>query len=310
MSYCLALDAWKDLPLTVETRKVERLNRRARDGAMRSTALVSLAGGGCAGIGEEVTFQTDDLLAPVSAHSWAFSGTAGEFCEWLRAVELFRRPPRYEVVRRYRRWAHEAAALDLALRQAGSTVAELLGLQPRPVRFVVSPPPGFTQEPHGVRLKIDASDLRPDLPVDTIDFKLEGDGSEVALANDLYPRAFLEDPPHVVEAARISWDIPIHSARDIERLPERPAAINVKPARIGSIAELLAVYRLCDRERIAIYGGGQHELGPGRRQIQQLAALFSPDQPNDVAPAAYNYARSSKQLPSSPLTVLGNPGFG
>ena len=37
-----------------------------------------------------------------------------------------------------------------------------------------------------------------------------------------------------------------------------------------------------------MYGGGQFELGIGRTQIQELASLFHPDMPNDVAPAEFN----------------------
>ena len=40
--------------------------------------------------------------------------------------------------RDYRRWAFESAALDLGLRQAGRSLAELVGRPYRPVRFVAS----------------------------------------------------------------------------------------------------------------------------------------------------------------------------
>src|SRR5690606_7529090 len=40
--------------------------------------------------------------------------------------------------RLYRRWALESAALDLALRQAGRSLAEALGRAPAPVEYVVS----------------------------------------------------------------------------------------------------------------------------------------------------------------------------
>ena len=42
------------------------------------------------------------------------------------------------VSRDYRRWAFESAALDLALRQAGTNLAAALGREPRPVNFVNS----------------------------------------------------------------------------------------------------------------------------------------------------------------------------
>src|SRR5258708_3234413 len=38
----------------------------------------------------------------------------------------------------YRRWALESAALDLALRQAGTSLGEAIGRTPKPLRFVVS----------------------------------------------------------------------------------------------------------------------------------------------------------------------------
>ena len=38
----------------------------------------------------------------------------------------------------YRRWAFESAALDLALAQAGRSLADVLGREPRPLNFVVS----------------------------------------------------------------------------------------------------------------------------------------------------------------------------
>ena len=38
----------------------------------------------------------------------------------------------------YRRWAFESAALDLALRQAGRSLADALGREARPLNFVVS----------------------------------------------------------------------------------------------------------------------------------------------------------------------------
>ena len=47
-------------------------------------------------------------------------------------------PVRGEVSELYRRWAFESAALDLALAQAGRSLADVLEREPRPVNFVVS----------------------------------------------------------------------------------------------------------------------------------------------------------------------------
>jgi len=58
-----------------------------------------------------------------------------------------------------------------------------------------------------------------------------------------------------------------------------------------------------------MYGGGQFELGPGRRQLQVLASLFYPDGPNDIAPSEYNEGEPRAGLPSSPLPAPEALGF-
>ena len=58
-----------------------------------------------------------------------------------------------------------------------------------------------------------------------------------------------------------------------------------------------------------MYGGGQFELGPGRRQIQRLASLFYADGPNDVAPSEYNDGPAREGLPTSPLPPPAGVGF-
>jgi hypothetical protein len=58
-----------------------------------------------------------------------------------------------------------------------------------------------------------------------------------------------------------------------------------------------------------MYGGGQFELGAGRRQIQRLASLFYADGPNDVAPSEYNDGPARAELPRSPLPAPDGMGF-
>jgi hypothetical protein len=154
--------------------------------------------------------------------------------------------------------------------------------------------------------------------VDTLDFKGAYEGTPVDQPPDptlyarialAFPDAWLEDPalneetdpvlePH---RDRITWDAPIHSVADIVGLPFPPRTLNFKPSRFGSIKRLFDAYDHCAEAGIAIYGGGQFELGPGRGQIQYLASLFHPDSPNDTAPAAYN-AKPAGGLPTSPMT--------
>jgi L-alanine-DL-glutamate epimerase-like enolase superfamily enzyme len=138
---------------------------------------------------------------------------------------------------------------------------------------------------------------------------VETDPELYAAVAEAFPEAYLEDPdlndatrpvlePH---ASRITWDAPLHSLADITALERVPSAINSKPSRFGSLAELLAVYEHCERTGIAVYGGGQGEVGPGRGQIQYLASLFHPDTPNDVAPGGYNDPSVPAGMPTSPM---------
>jgi hypothetical protein len=157
--------------------------------------------------------------------------------------------------------------------------------------------------------------------VDSIDFKGHYRGTVVdnppdpvlyRRIVDAFPRAWLEDPALTTEtreilephSQRVTWDAPIHSVADIEALPWPPLTVNVKPSRFGSVERLFGAYDHCAERGIGAYGGGQFELGPGRGQIQLLAALFHPDTPNDVAPGGFNEAAPQSGLPSSPLTVV------
>lgn len=304
-----ALAALAALPLVVEEAAAELLQRRVADGSTRRTALLRLRSVGEEGLGEDVTFQQTDLMQEPPPLLQRAPSTLGGLWEALDGADLFARPPRHDVVRSYRRWAIEAAALDLALRQNGLDLCGVLGHRPAPLTFVVSAPGNWAATAPAVRLKVDAAALAPGLPVEIVDFKGEGDEELVQRALELYPHALQEDPPVVVTGARVSWDVPIRSARDLDLLPAVPAAINVKPARFGSLRGLLELYERCAERGIAMYGGGQFELGPGRGQAQLLASLFHPGAPNDLAPAAYNEAEPPATLPPSPIAVVHERGF-
>ena len=65
--------------------------------------------------------------------------TFDSFSEHLGTLDTFPDyTPEQPVYRSYRRWGFESAALDLALRQAGTSLHELLGRTAEPVTFVVS----------------------------------------------------------------------------------------------------------------------------------------------------------------------------
>jgi hypothetical protein len=329
-----------ELPLVVESCEYDRLHAVLSNEFQRVTTHVRLAGAGADGLGEDVSLLEEDgtsLHEARPALELEGEWTLGGFSDQLATLDLFVKPPEWEGALRYRRWAFESAALDLALRQAGRALHDVLGLTPRPVRFVNSLGLGKTPsiEPvrrrlarsPGVRFKLDAEatwspalvdEVAATGAVDTIDFKGQY-GLEVkdpAALGPLYdrvlaafPEAYLEDPHDVPEIARrlgdhvdrVAYDAPIHGAEDTAATPLPARVVNVKPSRIGSVRALLEVYARCARERRPMYGGGMGELGVGRGQIELLASLFHADAPNDVAPSAYNEDDPRGDLPASPL---------
>jgi hypothetical protein len=339
------------LPLTVEGYALDGLARIVSSGFERLSTVIRLQGAAEEGIGEDVTYEADDHrrqldLGPVLelAGEW----TLDSFSAHIGALDLFPAgAPVQPVYRNYRRWAFESAALDLALRQAGTSLAAALDRTPVPVTFVVSSRMGQppTLEPvtrrlaahPELRFKLDATpDWSDELiaglvetgAVDSIDFKGAYRGTVVDVPTDpafyrriaeAFPDAWLEDPdldtPGALEALephrdRITWDAPIHSVQDILDRKVLPRTVNLKPSRFGSLEALLAAYDFCAERGMGAYGGGQFELGPGRGQIQYLAALFHPDGPNDIAPGGYDALDPAPGLPSSPLDPDPEPiGF-
>jgi L-alanine-DL-glutamate epimerase-like enolase superfamily enzyme len=329
-----------DLPLVVETCEFERLHTVLAYEFERVTTHVRLTGAGVDGLGEDVSVHVEDgssLHEARPALPLAGQWTLAGFCDHVATLELWPEPPEWDGLLNCRIWAFESAALDLALRQAGRSLHDLLGLTPQPVRFVNSL--GLGEAPSieplqrrlarspGVRFKLDAqATWTPGLvdevaatgAVDTIDFKGQY-GIEVADPEalgalydhvvDAFPDAYLEDPHDLPGIAprlgdhldRVSYDAPIRSAEDIDATPLAARVVNVKPSRIGTLRRLSEVYARCARESRPMYGGGMGELGVGRGQIELLAALFHADAPNDVAPSAYNEDDPADILPASPL---------
>lgn len=223
----------------------------------------------------------------------------------------------------YERGALEAAAIDLALRQAGTDIAGLVGAVPGPVRYVISfervpdPVARAVDERADVDLKIDVDPGWDDATfgalgalgrVAVLDFKGGGTPADHERAHDAVPRAVIEDPGGAAGWSRslrqrLGFDAAVTSAAALDALPVRPAAVNLKPARMGGVLEALACAARCGEARIAIYVGGMFEAGPGRAQLAALAALLCPDGPNDIAPL------SGEGHPSR-LVVSRAPGFG
>jgi L-alanine-DL-glutamate epimerase-like enolase superfamily enzyme len=340
-----------DLPLHIDRVRVDSMSSTTRGGWVRTTALIRLRGPDHQqGLGEDATYidaDQHDLLE--HAHELPLAGkfTLDSFSRHLDGLRLFANPPVVAAAQCYRRWAFESAALDLALKQAGMSLAQALRRQAQPVRFVVSlaldDPPSLeplrelVQREPDITFKLDLSeswtpqlvdDLARMRAVEIVDFKGQYRGSFRAPIPDpqLYhlvahgmSDTWIEDPAldkrlrTVLTGCehRFTWDAPIHSVADIMLLEQPPAAINMKPARFGFVAELLRAYELCEARGIPMYGGGQLELGPGRDQIQCLASLFHADAPNDVAPSGYNASPWPPTLPHTPIAAHWDaPGFG
>jgi L-alanine-DL-glutamate epimerase-like enolase superfamily enzyme len=330
-----------DLPLHVESYRLEGLRAHVSSGFERLTTVVHLEGDGIEGVGEDVVYDAEDQVAlqeAGSVHDLSGRYSLGEFCQLIDSLDLFPVEPQRDVSRLYRRWTFHSAALDLALQQARQPLHKALGRDPQPVTFVVSLRLGepASMDPinrrlaryPGLRFKLDpTSSWTPELiadlvqtgTVDSVDFKSLYRGTVVDQPADpvlyqrvveAFPDAWLEDPDVVTpETAailaddhhRITWDAPIHSIADIESLPFPPRMVNIKPSRIGGLPKLCDTYDYCTAHGIGAYGGGQFELGPGRGQAQYLASLFHPDTPNDLAPSGYNQDDPPPGLPVSPL---------
>jgi hypothetical protein len=322
-------DAVKDLPLEIDAYDLEPLVQEvAADFTLRRTVVI-LRGGGHEGRGEEVDYdpQIQQQFQERRAElPFAGRHTLDSFSVLQSGQDD------------YRRWAFESAALDLALRQAGRSLAEALGREQRPLRFVIStrtasvsrwlelyPELRFKLDPGSDWDEETIEQLSATGRVDTVDFKgiyrrefgAPPDPALYARVATAFPDAWIEDPAITPETwpalsshrDRITWDAAIHSWSDVEALPFPPRCLNSKPSRFGSVRRLFDFYDSSEREGIGLYGGGQFELGPGRRQIQLLASIFHPDGPNDVAPAGYNVRGPVGGLPESPLALTPAPGF-
>jgi hypothetical protein len=318
-----------NLELEIEKVELERKELPVTPEWSRVTTTVHLQGGGVEGVGEDVTYQPephDNPPRPDVVGAW----TLGSFSAGLEGFDFFAEAPEDDAARDYRRWAWESAALDLALKQSGTDLARTFERERRPLTYVVSTRaqnvfPLLELYPD-MRFKLDPDAKWPDEfidrlsargCVDTADFKGVYRGSFGFEPNpplyeriaEAFPTAWLEDPglndetdevlrPH---RDRITWDAPIHSLEDAEALAFPPKCLNVKPSRFGTVRRLFDFYDWCEARGVLMYGGGQFELGVGRLHIQELASLFHPDMPNDVAPSVFNSPDLPRDAPRSPL---------
>jgi hypothetical protein len=219
-----------DLPLEIESYSLEGRELAFGEQFTRYTTLIHLHGGGEEGIGEDVIYDGLDheaLQREGTDFPLAGSHTLDSFSQRLEEIDLFPSPPVREPSIDYRRWAFESAALDLALRQAGRSLSDVLEREPRPVNFVVSmrlgsldpDEPETTEKVHrmlelypGTRFKLDPTnnwtpELVQDLvdtgAVDSVDLKgfyrgtpvdVDTDPELYRMVAEAFPHAWIEDP--------------------------------------------------------------------------------------------------------------------
>ena len=313
------------LELLVDAVDLKHSELAVSSGFKRVTTTVRISGGGVAGEGEDVTYDAahhDGFSPPDLSGTW----TLDDLSQRLDSLELAG----------YRRWAFESAALDLALRQAGTSLGAAVGRDYRPVRFVVStredierflavqPTLEFKVDPMSTwsRALIDelaatgrirVADLKGyyrgtvvDQPADPRLYRDVVEGFPDAVIEDA---AFTDETRPILEPAadRLSFDAPIHSVEDVQALEIEPRWLNIKPSRFGSVRRLLDTIAYAEEHGITLYGGGQFELGVGRSHIQAVASLYYADSANDVAPSLYNEPKLPDDAPASPLAPPTDP---
>jgi hypothetical protein len=222
-----------ELPLEVESLRFEGRELEFSPQFTRATTLIELRGpGGETGVGEDVVYDEIDHVnlqadGPGTI-DLAGSYTLDSLSKRLDEVSLWPAPPvRPDSSPDYRRWAFESAALDLALAQAGRSLADVLEREPRPVNFVVSMRLGTWEQKGpekpdrvlrllerypGTKLKLDpTNNWTPELveelvatgAVDSVDLKGQYKGTPVDVETDpelyrmvieAFPNAWIEDP--------------------------------------------------------------------------------------------------------------------
>ena len=113
-------DRVRELPLTIDRVELEP-HALSLKHMTRRTTVIHLHGGGHEGVGEDVSYEEDLQLAFTDDALPSLAGT-----HTLEAFSgLVADQPGY------RPWGLESAALDLALRQAGLSLAEVVGREPQ-----------------------------------------------------------------------------------------------------------------------------------------------------------------------------------
>jgi len=300
----------------------------------RPSSTVELSSFGITGSGENVAFSGAEqarFAEHVAVWFGALKGRASLTVENALSADNAHASAPFTA---HERAAVEAALIDLALRQSALGWVDLTGFEQATLRFVASLTGGA--DPVGAiarlrdggfagELKLDAdeswtdptlAELGRDPSIVILDFKGRGSAEFAHRLAHAFPYALLEDPPAGAEIAsfRVARDLPLANAADVAAALACGEAVNLKAPRMGGVLELLSAldqaWSLGDANRVRCYFGGMFEVGVGRTQARQLAALYCPDAPNDLA---LNHGKLglAREVANSPAVIdLRSPGFG
>ena len=302
------------LPLEVESYELEGLTSEVSSGFTRRTTRSRSTGSGEEGVGEDVTYDAGRAGA-APARGPGPRPRRGAHDRLVLGAPRLARPLSRTARRRLDASARttaagrfESAALDLALRQAGRSLAEALGREAGPVRFVVLDAPRASRRPPAAArgcwsatrargFKLDpTSEWTTALVAELAGLGRRGHrrpegrlprhgGRPAARSGALRARRrgipgrrgsrtrtlTRRGPPRRCEPHRDR--VTLGRDRPLRsptsrRFRSRRRGLNIKPSRFGSLRALLDAYDYCAERGIGVYGGGQFELGPGRGQIQ------------------------------------------
>jgi hypothetical protein len=227
-------DVVRDLPVMIERTSSSQLALDVGPFA-RTTTLVHLHGGGATGTGEDIAYsaETQSVLPDwYAAFDIAGSWTLGNLSAHFDTLDVGpARDVHSDDKPGFQRWAVESAALDLALRQAGTDLATLAGLAWAPVEVSLSMGlgdqadtaklEGWLARDPAVTFKLDTSPQWTDdvvaqltqLPrgaISTVDFKglYVGDWTtHPAPDPEQYRRVAQQLPDALIEDAQLTVDV-------------------------------------------------------------------------------------------------------
>ena len=322
------------LEVRVESALVERRQVSLPDypSGPRPSSVVRLSGAGRVGVGENVAF-VDAEHARFAAHIEAWFQARSTLPRLTVGGALTAEGTPYE------RAALQAALIDLALRQAELSLADLTGVREASLRFVASlaadPEPEVAirrlrREGYRGDLKLDVEPswgpraldaVARDSSIVILDFKGRGELALLRQLRTLCPHALFEDPPSDFELAElsapalISRDATLPDEGAVAEASARGEAVNLKAPRMGgplavlrSLERALAPASMHRDSAGVAYLGGMFEIDVGRVQARQLAALYCAAAPNDLALNVVSAA--SARAPSPARIRLDLPGFG